>query len=149
MYQARLLHSPCRLGCWCSPEMCHGDILVELVNKFCLNDDTVGDVPAGSKSDGVFESKDDFPSLDSRPLVKVEEKELAQQQRTASISQEDKSLGVSPTACVIKQEEASYLRESKWRAAADERKSKRKRHRTPHLYMNWVDTPKWNSSVNN
>lgn len=24
-----------RLGCWCKPKSCHGDILVELINKFC------------------------------------------------------------------------------------------------------------------
>lgn len=23
------------LGCWCKPQSCHGDVLVELVNKFC------------------------------------------------------------------------------------------------------------------
>ncbi|MCK9417469.1 DUF4326 domain-containing protein [Candidatus Dojkabacteria bacterium] len=23
------------LGCWCKPKSCHGDILVELVEKFC------------------------------------------------------------------------------------------------------------------
>lgn len=23
------------LGCWCSPKSCHGDVLVELVNKHC------------------------------------------------------------------------------------------------------------------
>ncbi len=25
------------LGCWCKPNKCHGDILVELVNKYCKN----------------------------------------------------------------------------------------------------------------
>jgi hypothetical protein len=24
-----------RLGCWCSPLPCHGDVLVELVEKYC------------------------------------------------------------------------------------------------------------------
>jgi hypothetical protein len=23
-----------KLGCWCKPECCHGDILVELINKY-------------------------------------------------------------------------------------------------------------------
>lgn len=25
-----------RLGCWCAPEPCHGDVLVELVKKYVL-----------------------------------------------------------------------------------------------------------------
>ena len=24
-----------KLGCWCKPKSCHGDILVELVKKYC------------------------------------------------------------------------------------------------------------------
>ena len=27
------------LGCWCCPEMCHGDILLELIEHFLLNND--------------------------------------------------------------------------------------------------------------
>ena len=23
------------LGCWCKPKSCHGDVLIELVNKYC------------------------------------------------------------------------------------------------------------------
>ena len=23
------------LGCWCKPQSCHGDVLAELVNKYC------------------------------------------------------------------------------------------------------------------
>lgn len=25
------------LGCWCHPESCHGDVLVELVEKYCYD----------------------------------------------------------------------------------------------------------------
>jgi hypothetical protein len=24
-----------RLGCWCKPEKCHGDVLVELIDEYC------------------------------------------------------------------------------------------------------------------
>ncbi len=24
-----------RLGCWCAPKACHGDVLVDLINCFC------------------------------------------------------------------------------------------------------------------
>ena len=29
------------LGCWCYPLQCHGDVLVDLVEKFCTGDDWV------------------------------------------------------------------------------------------------------------
>jgi hypothetical protein len=28
-----------RLGCWCAPQACHGDVLVELINSMGNNDD--------------------------------------------------------------------------------------------------------------
>lgn len=28
------------LGCWCSPEKCHGDILIDLVKQHCTKHDT-------------------------------------------------------------------------------------------------------------
>jgi len=24
-----------RLGCWCAPKACHGDVLIDLINCFC------------------------------------------------------------------------------------------------------------------
>jgi hypothetical protein len=24
-----------KIGCWCKPKSCHGDILVELIKKYC------------------------------------------------------------------------------------------------------------------
>jgi hypothetical protein len=27
------------LGCWCHPEPCHGDVLLELVEKYCYNEE--------------------------------------------------------------------------------------------------------------
>ena len=27
------------LGCWCYPEKCHGDVLIELVEKYCYDDE--------------------------------------------------------------------------------------------------------------
>ncbi len=24
-----------KLGCWCAPEPCHGDILIKMINEFC------------------------------------------------------------------------------------------------------------------
>ena len=27
------------LGCYCKPQACHGDVLVELINRFCYNDE--------------------------------------------------------------------------------------------------------------
>ena len=38
-----LLESLCELkgkvlGCWCSPQACHGDVLVELIKKHCKED---------------------------------------------------------------------------------------------------------------
>lgn len=26
------------LGCWCKPKSCHGDVLAELVSKYCKNE---------------------------------------------------------------------------------------------------------------
>ena len=43
-----------RLGCWCKPQLCHGDVLVELVNKLCLDDDDKSAEP-------IFDLLDDFP----------------------------------------------------------------------------------------
>jgi hypothetical protein len=50
MYMEYILNSPelmaslhelkdKRLGCWCKPKICHGDILVDLVEKLCYIDD--------------------------------------------------------------------------------------------------------------
>ncbi len=27
------------LGCWCYPEKCHGDVLIELVEEYCYDDE--------------------------------------------------------------------------------------------------------------
>ena len=27
------------LGCWCSPEACHGDVLIELIEKYCCEEE--------------------------------------------------------------------------------------------------------------
>ena len=29
------------LGCWCYPQKCHGDVLIELINKHCKDADIV------------------------------------------------------------------------------------------------------------
>ena len=51
-----------RLGCWCKPELCHGDVLVELVNKLYLNDGDK-DKSAEPVCDKGFDLNEDFPLL--------------------------------------------------------------------------------------
>ena len=59
-----------RLGCWCKPEACHGDVLVELVNQYCTTGGTANTSlsSTSSKAEPVtsgatFDLNNDFPSL--------------------------------------------------------------------------------------
>ena len=78
-----------RLGCWCKPQQCHGDVLVELVNQFCSDDDqtiepkteTKVDVNAPEPKVELFNFDDDFPSLGSKPSnTVVQQKKISCQQ---------------------------------------------------------------------
>ncbi len=58
-----------RLGCWCKPEACHGDVLVELVNQYCAPGGTTNtSLNSTSKAEPVtsgatYDLNSDFPSL--------------------------------------------------------------------------------------
>ena len=116
-----------RLGCWCKPEDCHGDVLVELVNQFC------GDSaePAELKNEAKFDL--DFLSLQFKPNVVPE---------TAACCQDNmKFMSLTATK---KQKDTRALGEQK--PMTDDVNSKRKKYRTPHLHTKNINTPKWHGS---
>ena len=182
-----------RLGCWCKPQQCHGDVLVELVNQFCSDDDqtieprteTKVDVNAPEPKVELFNFDDDFPSLGSKPSnTVVQQKKISCQQPirhppfvppcdggelkteskfvvnddSSSLEsklsgknhQEGKSLppgerNYVPLAGATKQEKVSRA-EAEQKTTTDDVKSKRRRHRTPHLHTKRTITPKWHGA---
>ena len=54
-----------RLGCWCKPEGCHGDILVELVEKLCSVDETSA---TNENAGNAFCGNEEFPTLQSKQI---------------------------------------------------------------------------------
>ena len=54
-----------RLGCWCKPEGCHGDILMELVEKLCSVDETSA---TNENAGNAFCGNEEFPKLQLKQI---------------------------------------------------------------------------------
>ena len=50
------------LGCWCYPQKCHGDVLIELINKHCRDENTLSKFTNNENTLSKF-TDDDFPKL--------------------------------------------------------------------------------------
>ena len=114
----------CRLGCWCSPELCHGDVLVELVNLHCKGTSDDSEQKADTKGmttseqqpslkikDEQMEAKCDSPGVNLVSLKLTSEESAVKSEHT----EQDSSVGAS-------------------KSDRQREKSKRKKHRNPHLF---------------
>ncbi len=133
--------------------MCHGDILVELVNQHCSDQPNTAGVSqacsepktsGNSEESGFSFQEEEFPKLESAATTPADQHSDISpgkdQLATSSVEQDDKvnrEHGLAATGMTAPQAVPDKERHG-------EQQPKRRKHRTPHLHTaNRFSTPKW------